>query len=601
MATSPAPPVRKGLPIVAYLVFGVGALVILSVGGVLFVTLSIATRNTVELLEDKSRLLIRSVVQQVALFLEPAQAQVEAVARLIETGRVNPTDPERLFGALEAALAASPHVRSVAFFDPSGWFMAAIHSDRVPVAEIADWRHDPAGRDVIGDAHARHEPAPYWGAPVYLKDPGVTVVNLRRPVIVRGELKGALASTVTIRALSEFITGLETELGQNAFVLYDRTFVLAHSTLALDFPDLGVERPLPRVTEIGDPVLFEIWRDGWQERRLEVEGSGHWNRLGDAEYVYLYQELGPPMDPRWLVGSYFSREAVDVQLDRLLLALGLGLLALVAAVIAAVLLGHRVSRPVTQLADAASAIRSLDLDDLAPLRRSRLKEIDQAAIAFNAMTRALRVFALYVPKPIVQSLIGRGGTASLISERREVTVLFTDIVEFTLRTADMSAEHTAEFLNHHFSVVTACIEAEGGIVDKYIGDAVMAVWGAVELQTDHAARAVRSASAIAAALREDNARRRQQVSVRIGVHTGPVVVGNIGTPTRMNYTVVGDTVNIAQRLEVLGKTLLPDADVAILLSASTAAALPADLEVRSLGAHQLRGVGGATEVFALSV
>jgi adenylate cyclase len=85
------------------------------------------------------------------------------------------------------------------------------------------------------------------------------------------------------------------------------------------------------------------------------------------------------------------------------------------------------------------------------------------------------------------------------------------------------------------------------------------------------------------------------------VHTGPVVVGNIGTPTRMNYTVVGDTVNIAQRLETLGKDLLPHADVAVLLSASTADALPADIEIRSLGAHQLRGIGGTTEIFTLSI
>jgi adenylate cyclase len=291
---------------------------------------------------------------------------------------------------------------------------------------------------------------------------------------------------------------------------------------------------------------------------------------------------------------------VDVQLDRLLRALGLGLLALVAAVIAAVLLGRRVSRPVGQLAAAASAIRSLDLDEAAPLRRSRLKEIDQAAIAFNAMTRALRVFAQYVPKPIVQSLIGRDSSVSLVSERREVTVLFTDIVEFTQQTAHLSAEDTAEFLNHHFSVITACIEVEDGIVDKYIGDAVMALWGALEPQPDHAARAVRSAKAIAAALRDDNARRGQDVRLRIGVHTGPVVVGNIGTPTRMNYTVVGDTVNIAQRLENLSKVLLPDADVAILLSASTAHALPADADVRSLGTQKLRGITGATEIFALS-
>jgi class 3 adenylate cyclase len=601
MATSSASDVRKGLPIVAYLVFGVSALVILSVGAVLLVTLSIATRNTFELLEDKSRLLITSVVQQVRLFLEPGQAQVEALARLIETGRLDPADPERLFEALQAALAASPHVRSVVFLDPSGWVMAAIRSDRVPAPEVADWRLDAAGRKVVEDALARRQAEPYWGAPVYLKDPGVTVVNLRRSVIVRGQVRGVLASTVTIKALSEFITGLETELGQNAFVLYDRDLVLAHNTLAFDFPDLGVRRPLPRVTEIGDPVLFEIWHEGWQDRRLEIAASGHWHRIGNDQYYFLYRNLEPPMDPRWLVGSYFPAEAVDVQLERLLLASGLGLLGLVAAAVAAVLLGRRVSRPIAQLAAAASAIRTLDLDDLAPLRRSRLREIDQAAIAFNAMVRALRVFAAYVPKQIVQSLISRGVAVSLASQSRETTVLFTDIVGFTERTTSWSAEQTAEFLNHHLGVLTGCIEAEGGMVDKFIGDAVMALWNAIDDQPDHATRAARAALAIAVAIREDNRGREVPVRVRIGLHSGPVVVGNIGTATRMNYTVVGDTVNVAQRLEVLAKELRPDAEVAILLSATTAAALPQGLAVTSLGWHQLRGRDDPTEIFALEV
>jgi adenylate cyclase len=601
MATSSAPEVRKGLPIVAYLVFGVSALVILSVGAVLLVTLSIATRNTFELLEDKSRLLITSVVQQVRLFLEPGQAQVEALAHLIETGRLDPADPERLFEALQAALAASPHVRSVVFLDPSGWLMAAIRSDRVPAPEIADWRLDAAGRKVVEDALAQPQAEPYWGAPVYIKDPGVTVVNLRRSVIAHGEVRGVLASTVTIKALSEFITGLETELGQNAFVLYNRDLVLAHSALALDFPDLGVRRPLPRVTEIGDPVLFEIWHEGWQDRQLEISAAGHWHRVGDEQYYFLYRNLEPPMDPRWLVGSYFPAEAIDVQLERLLMASGLGLLGLVAAAVAAVLLGRRVSRPIAQLAAAASAIRTLDLDDLEPLRRSRLREIDQAAIAFNAMVRALRVFAAYVPKQIVQSLISRGVAVSLASQSRETTVLFTDVVGFTERTTSLSAEETADFLNHHLGVLTGCIEAEGGMVDKFIGDAVMALWNAIDEQPDHAARAAQAALAIAAAIREDNGEREVPVRVRIGLHSGPVVVGNIGTATRMNYTVVGDTVNVAQRIEDLAKELRPDAEVAILLSAATAAALPPGLAVTSLGWHQLRGRDDPTEIFALEV
>jgi class 3 adenylate cyclase len=235
------------------------------------------------------------------------------------------------------------------------------------------------------------------------------------------------------------------------------------------------------------------------------------------------------------------------------------------------------------------------------LRRSRLKEIDQAAIAFNAMVRTLRVFAVYVPRQIVQGLISRGVTASLVSENREVTVLFTDIVGFTARTEMLSAEQTAAFLNHHFGLLTGCIEAEDGMVDKFIGDALMALWNAIEEQDDHALRAVRAATRIVAAVRRDNAGRDVPVRMRIGLHSGRVVVGNIGSSSRMNYTVVGDTVNAAQRLEVLAQELLPQQDIAVVLSETTAAALPAGLPVRPLGRHRLRGRDEPLDLFALVV
>ena len=128
----------------------------------------------------------------------------------------------------------------------------------------------------------------------------------------------------------------------------------------------------------------------------------------------------------------------------------------------------------------------------------------------------------------------------------------------------------------------------------------MALWGALETQADHATRAARAARAVARAIRADNAGRAPPVRMRIGIHSGPVVVGNIGTPTRMNYTVVGDTVNTAQRLENLAMELLPEAEVAILLSESTARALPREMPVSPLGTHQLRGIGAAARVFALS-
>ena len=600
MAEVAVPEVRKGLPIVAYLVFGVSALV-LSVGGVLLVTLSIATRNTFELLEDKGRLLITGIAQELRLFLEPAQTQVEAVARLIESGRLDPANPEQLFRALEAGLAASPHVSAMVYFDPTGWLMAARQGAQVPTPDVADWHREPAGRRTIENALARRQRAAYWGAPVYVKNQGMTLVNLQRTLLIDGKARGVLVSTVTMPALSDFMTSIETELGQNAFILYDRDFVLAHSTLALNFPGLGPKRPLPRVTEIGDPVLFGIWGQGWQDRRLQAGVSGHWNRVGDTRYLFLYQSLAPPLDPHWLVGSYFPVAAVDLQLERLLLALGFGLASLVAAAAVAVWLGRRVSRPIAQLAEAASAIRTLDLDDLAPLRRSRLREIDQAAIAFNAMVRALRVFAAYVPKPIVQSLISRGIAVSLASQNREVTVLFTDIVDFTGRTANLGAEQTAEFLNHHLRLVTAGIEAEAGMVDKFIGDAVMALWNAIEDQPDHAERRRprRGRDRGRAARRQPRARASGPAPDRPAHRAGRGRQHRHRDPDELHGRRRHRERGAAARSQGQGDAARRgDRDPH---ERRDRAGLPADPRLRSLGWHRLRGRDAPTEIFALRV
>jgi class 3 adenylate cyclase len=211
-----------------------------------------------------------------------------------------------------------------------------------------------------------------------------------------------------------------------------------------------------------------------------------------------------------------------------------------------------------------------------------------------------------VPRSIVSRLIRHGSLADTISDSREVTVLFTDVAGFSALSEGMSAPEVAAFVNEHFSLLAGCIEAEGGTVDKFMGDAVMAFWGAPESQPDAPARACRAALAIAAALRADNAARAQHgeppVRLRIGVHSGPATVGNIGAPGRLNFTIIGDTVNVGERLEQLGKELYPlGTEVAILISGETARGLGPAFLPRPLaaGSHRLKGRAGEVAVFKL--
>ncbi len=455
---------------------------------------------------------------------------------------------------------------------------------------------------------ARTAEGPFWGALVYVEEIGEPVVNLRVPVRRDGAFLGVVAIATRISELSEFVFDPSDDLGAVAFILHDRDHVLAHPFLNSGFPGLSAENPLPRLIGFADPVLGSIWKPGWQDNREpELLGDGHTIDVGDEPYAFVYQEIDGYADKAWLIGYYLRIADVNEPFLRVLRAAGFGIGVAVVAIVAVFFVGRRLSRPIRRLAGAAEHVRELDFAAAKPLPRSLFRETDDAAQAFNAMLEGLRWFESYVPKTLVQRLMRQGKLGAIESELRSLTIMFTDIRGFTSMAETLSANETASFLNHHFDLVAACVEQHGGTVDKYIGDAVMAFWGAPEPQTDHAARACRSALAVREAITRDNAERSSRgappVRMRIGIHTGVAVVGNIGSHSRINYTLVGDTVNAANRIEQLAKELaLPvDEDVHILISGDTAEPLPPGCAtLRSLGRHELRGREQQVEIFALS-
>ena len=207
-------------------------------------------------------------------------------------------------------------------------------------------------------------------------------------------------------------------------------------------------------------------------------------------------------------------------------------------------------------------------------------------------------------RSLVRRLMRQGEGALDRSEQRQVTVLFTDIVGFTDASEQMEAEAAAGLLNAHFADVGTCIEDEGGAIDKYIGDGVMAFWGAPDEQPEHAAHACRAALAIRRAVEAANRHAAKEkvglpLALRIGIHTGLVIVGNIGAPQRMNYTIVGDSVNIAHRLEELGHDLDDkNSAVTILISRATHDAAGIE-ESENLGSQGIRGRRGALAVYRI--
>jgi len=209
-------------------------------------------------------------------------------------------------------------------------------------------------------------------------------------------------------------------------------------------------------------------------------------------------------------------------------------------------------------------------------------------------TRAM--FAQYVPPAVVERLIAQPELMRLGGEAREVTLMFTDLASFTTLSEQLSAEQTVEVLTGYFNAMTPIVHASGGTVDKFIGDAVMAFWGAPLADPQHAEHAVRAAIAMQQAMEPLVAGLRARglpgIHMRIGLHTGRVVVGNVGSEQRFSYTAIGDAVNLAARLEGANKAF----GTGILLSAATAAQLPPDVALRALDDVVVKGRSEAVRV-----
>jgi class 3 adenylate cyclase len=262
-----------------------------------------------------------------------------------------------------------------------------------------------------------------------------------------------------------------------------------------------------------------------------------------------------------------------------------------------------VIRTLRHLLEAAKAVEGGELAVAVPIR-SR-DEIGQLAVAFNAMIEELRTkerikdtFGKFIDPRIVSGLIGTDTANVDQADRRVVTVFFSDIMGFTGISEQLTAAAMVNLLNHYFDAVTRCIRSNHGIVDKYIGDAVMAFWSPpFSVGDSHATAACIAALAQQQAIELLQSelpnivglrRNAPNLIVRMGIATGEAVVGTIGSPVSKSFTVIGDTVNLASRLEGINKVY----GTRIIIAEETLRLAQHEVEAREL---DLITVAGKTE------
>jgi class 3 adenylate cyclase len=595
---------RKALTLSVTLASILGCLVSLSVLTVFAIEWVAAQRTTVELLQSRTRLALALLESRVRGQLDPAREQVSFLAGLVADGRLDPADHATVGKVLLGAIAATPQIQLLTMATEDLHVVGAERQGSK--VEAIDRPMMPTGVEDYRKTVARPETVAFWAPPRFLRVTGITALNIRHRLLRDGKPLGMLFASVSITELSSFLrTTVDRKEGQvHGFILYGHDEVAGYAGIENALAHLSPEHPLPQLDEIDDPVLAAIWKNPRPYLVDLPNTQTHVVAVDGRNWLFLMRPLQGYGPEPLIIGYYIPLDLVDQQLGLLrwagLAGVGVFLLALGASI----LLGRALATPIRRVSAHALHIGSFELEGLETLPGSIIRELDDQSHAFNAMLSSLRWFETYVPKSLVRRLILRGDPAGIDTEERELTILFTDIVGFTTAAERMTPAGTAAFVNRHLSLVTRCIDAEAGTVDKYIGDAVMAFWNAPESQPDHADRACRAALAIRAAIEEDNralaAQDEAPLRLRIGIHTGPVVVGNIGSPGRMNYTVVGDAVNTAQRLEALGKELAPEGEqVTILLSRMTRDKLSAPLVVLAAGRFAVKGRAQEVEVFRL--
>lgn len=230
------------------------------------------------------------------------------------------------------------------------------------------------------------------------------------------------------------------------------------------------------------------------------------------------------------------------------------------------------------------------------LEKSRLRRENRALhhelqIAHDKL-RAL--FSRYMAVPVAERLMQGPSLPSLGGERQITSVLFVDFCEFSTLAHSLEPDLVLKILNEHLALVTGAILEEDGTMDKFIGDGVMALFNAPVAQADHALRAARSAIKIRDRIIHWGERHAPTLNIRIGIHTGEALVGNIGTPEFMNYTAIGDAVNLAKRLQE------ESANNSIIISDATASNLPNGTNLTHLGSRQVKGRQTSIPLYCLN-
>ena len=489
----------------------------------------------------------RYVEREITTRIEKCLAQMDEISSVMMAPAIERDDPKELRDKISGLHRLGKNFVQIDLNDKSGRLLASASSgDAVEPESLVAAAFAVEGTHFISDAYL---------STVFNRNILYMSVPARSP---GGDILGVLSARMDLgAALSNLLTS--TRFGESGYVVLVNHdgMILAHPDPKRTMEDVSAYRAVQLGLKGDSGSLVDLNRNG--EKRLflyrPVNGFGTVN----PKPMVLLVEMSE-IEASALLGQLSVR-----------LFLGTGLIALACLAIAQQL-SRYMKRPLEDLLLMVGRVESGDLSARALI--SGRDEIGQLGAALNGMAGGLQerdmvkeVFGRYVATQVSEEVLK--GKVSLGGECRRVTILFSDIRNFTAMAEHMEPTQVVDFLNDYFSEMVEAVFEYGGLLDKFMGDGMLAVFGSFGEIPDHPCRAVMAALRMKALLGKINGRRsivgKSPINIGVGIHTDEVVIGNMGSHKRMDYTVVGDGVNTTSRVESLNKVF----NTNILITAST--------------------------------
>lgn len=534
--------------------------------------------------------------QLVLRYFESAPKTLKVIGKLGERNEILMNTEEQIFDICYAILQENPEFRTLYFTTKEGKFIGVFKKDTTFFG--VDREQNSAGN---GTEKTYKKTGSGWA---FIKEEATDYDPRTRPFWATGKKnpQGAWTDVYRFRTTEELgfsYTVFQEAPGRPGYWTVD--YELKELNQFLDLLNVGDHGSAFVLEKTGMPIAestskikgaippYNLLQEVWEKWREKGEKASY---ISLKEWIFYLDHFPKESHIPWAFLTAINEEDVFLPTQRkALLFLSIGILPCLIFILISAFFFGAISRRLLEIASEMDKVGNLNIKNSpSDTRFSRIREVNLMNRSLTKMKVGLQSFAKYVPIDLVKKLLASGKAAELGGEKKEISVLFADLKQFTSISELLDPSEIAEILKNFLTIATEEVQKEHGIVDKYMGDSCMALWGAPDPVSDHAAAACRMALKL-----KSLTAHHPLMSHKIGINSGLAMVGNFGAETRMDFTAIGDVVNVASRLEKLSSSY----ETQILVGKNTFTRVQSQFLFRPIDYVILKGRKEATLIYEL--